>query len=184
MGRACAPADYKNIEGKLFVVSRYWPPARPDNRSRGLSLAQFGSLHFHYMAWSLSFAEAFLCRKEPREREKKQPAGDDGKGEKGSFRLRVVSLMSCVVPLRIETSAAHVYASFSPPRYKKVRYARVYLVLQPQHVRETTSEVSEPVVGKTTVNRFRLLLFLLGCPAGVFWEERVLWYNYYDLSLV
>ena len=49
------------------------------------------------------------------------------------------------------------------PRYKKVRYACIYLVLSAtdqakavgevtQNVRETTSEVSEQEVGETTVN--------------------------------
>ena len=59
-------------------------------------------------------------------------------------------------------SAAHVYASFSQQWYKKVRYACVYLVLSTidqmkaageltQHVRQTTSEVSEQDVGQRTV---------------------------------
>ena len=52
-----------------------------------------------------------------------------------------------------------------------------------QNVRESTSDVSEQDVGETTVNRFRLLLFLLGYPAGVPGEERMLWYNYCNLSL-
>ena len=66
-------------------------------------------------------------------------------------------------PPRSETSAAHEYASFSQPRYKKVRYACVYLVLSAtdqakavaeliQHVRETTLEAVEQDVGETTVN--------------------------------
>ena len=69
-----------------------------------------------------------------------------------------------VVPLRSETSAAHVYASLFQPIYKKVRYACIYLVLSATdqakavreltyHVRETTSEVSEQDVGKTTGRR-------------------------------
>ena len=86
-----------------------------------------------------------------------------------SFRLRVVSLTSrsltsYVVPLRNETSAARVYASFSQPWYKKVQYARIYFVLSAtdqekavkeltQHVRESTSEAGEQDVGETTVNR-------------------------------
>ena len=86
-----------------------------------------------------------------------------------SFRLRVVSLtsrslMSYVVPLRSETSAAHVYASFSQPWYKNVRYACRYFAVSPtdqakavkeltQHVRETTSEVSEQDVNETTLIR-------------------------------
>ena len=81
-----------------------------------------------------------------------------------SFRLRVISLTSYVVPLRSETSAAHVYASFSQPWYKKVRYASIYLLLSAtdqakavrgltQHVRETTSQVGEQDVGETTRRR-------------------------------
>ena len=86
-----------------------------------------------------------------------------------SFRLRVVSLTSrsltsYVVPLRSETSAVHVYASFSQPWYKKVRYARIYFVLSAtdkekavkeltQHVRESTGKVGEQDVSETTVNR-------------------------------
>ena len=77
----------------------------------------------------------------------------------GSFRLGVLpptsrSLMSYVVQLRSETRPAHVYASFYQPRYKKVRYACIYLDLSAthqakavweltQHVREMTSEVSK-----------------------------------------
>ena len=72
------------------------------------------------------------------------------------------SLLCHVVPIRSETSAAHVYASFSQQWYKKVRYACVYLVLWTtdrmkavgeltQHVHETTSEVSEQDVGQRTV---------------------------------
>ena len=77
----------------------------------------------------------------------------------GSFRLRVLpptsrSLTSYVVPLRSETRPAHVYASFSQPWSKKVRYASIYLDLSAthqakaiweltQHVREMTSEVSK-----------------------------------------
>ena len=57
-----------------------------------------------------------------------------------------------------------------------------------QNVRETTSDVSELEVGETTLNPFsviaRLLLFSLGYPAGVPGKERMLWYNYYNLSLV
>ena len=79
-----------------------------------------------------------------------------------SFRLRVVWLTSR--SLRIETSAAHVYASFSQPWYKKVRYACIYFVLSAthqakavrkltQHVRETTSEVSERDVCETSSGR-------------------------------
>ena len=55
-------------------------------------------------------------------------------------------------------SAAHVYASFSQPWYKKVRYACLYLVLSStdqeltQQVSEMTSEVSEQDVGETTLN--------------------------------
>ena len=63
-------------------------------------------------------------------------------------------IWSYVVPLRSETSGAYVYASFSQPWYKRVRYACIYLVLSAtdqakavwqliQQVRETTSEVSE-----------------------------------------
>ena len=66
-----------------------------------------------------------------------------------------------VVPLKRETSASHVYASFSQPEYKVVRYASVYLVLSAtdqtkavreltQHVTETTSEVAEQDFGETT----------------------------------
>ena len=69
-----------------------------------------------------------------------------------------------VVPLRSETSAPHVYASFSQPWYKKVRYACTYLLLSAtdqmkavreltQHVRETTSQVGEYDVGETTRRR-------------------------------
>ena len=79
------------------------------------------------------------------------------------------SRTSHVVPPRSETSAAHEYASFSQPRYKKVRYACVYLVLSAadpakavaeltQHVRETTSEVDEQDVGETTDN---LLVYIV-----------------------
>ena len=51
-----------------------------------------------------------------------------------SFHLRVVSLTtrsltSYAVSPRSETSATHVYASFSQPWYKKVLYACVYFVL-------------------------------------------------------
>ena len=76
-----------------------------------------------------------------------------------SFRLRVLppnsrSLTSYVVPLRSETRPAHVFASFSQLRNKKVWYARIYLDLSAthqakavweltQHVREMTSEVSK-----------------------------------------
>ena len=76
-----------------------------------------------------------------------------------SFRLRVLpptsrSLTSYVVPLGSETRPAHVYASFSQPGYKKVRYACIYLDLSVTHqgkvvweltryVREMTSEVSK-----------------------------------------
>ena len=71
-----------------------------------------------------------------------------------SFRLRVLPPTSYVVPLRSETRPAHVYASFSQPWYKKVRYACIYLDLSAthqakavweltQHVREMTSEVSK-----------------------------------------
>ena len=82
----------------------------------------------------------------------KSPHGDR------SFRPRVLlasrSLTSYVVPLRRETSAAHVYASYSHPWYKKVRLACIYLVLSAtdqakavreltQHVSEMTSEVSK-----------------------------------------
>ena len=70
------------------------------------------------------------------------------------------SLSCYVVPVRSETSAAHVYTSTSQPWDKKVRYA--YLVLSTtdqmkvvgeltQHVRETTWEVSERDVGQRTV---------------------------------
>ena len=75
------------------------------------------------------------------------------------FRLRVLppnsrSLTSNVVSLRSETRPAHVYASFSQLRNKKVWYARIYLDLSAthqakavweltQHVREMTSEVSK-----------------------------------------
>ena len=92
-----------------------------------------------------------------------------------SFRLRVVSLPSYVVPLRSETSAAHVYSSFAQPWYKKVRYACIYLVLLAtdkakvvreltQHVRETTSEVSEQDIGESIRRRklklsWRLLVY-------------------------
>ena len=72
--------------------------------------------------------------------------------------------MSYAVPLRSETSAARVYASFSQPWYKKVQYARIYFVLSAndqekavkeltQHASESTSEVGEQDVGETTVNR-------------------------------
>ena len=82
-----------------------------------------------------------------------------------SFRKRVVSSTSYVVPLRSQTSAAHKYASFSQPSYKIVRYAcTVYLVLSAtdqakavrevtQHVSETTSEDSEQDVTETTRRR-------------------------------
>ena len=75
------------------------------------------------------------------------------------FRLRVLpptsrSLTSYVVPLRSETRSAHVYASFSQPWYKKLRYACIYLDLSAthqakavweltRHAREMTSEVSK-----------------------------------------
>ena len=49
-----------------------------------------------------------------------------------------------------------------------------------QHVRETTSDVSEQDVGEA----FQLLPFLSEHPAGVPVEERMLWYNYYNLTLV
>ena len=81
-----------------------------------------------------------------------------------SSRLRVVSLPSYVVLLRSETSAAHVYASFAQPWYKKVWYTYIYHVLLAtdkakvvreltQHVRETTSEVSEQDIGESTLRR-------------------------------
>ena len=74
------------------------------------------------------------------------------------FHLRVTSRFANV------PFAAHVYASFSQPRYKKVRYACIYFVLSAtdqekavkeltQHARESTSEVGEQDVGETTVNR-------------------------------
>ena len=74
-----------------------------------------------------------------------------------------------IVPLRSETIAAHVYASFSQLGYKVVRYASVYIVLsatdQAKAVRELThtyakrlqklanSTLAKRLVGKTTVNR-------------------------------
>ena len=86
-----------------------------------------------------------------------------------SFRLWVVSLTSrsltpYAVSPRSETSAAHVYVSLSQPSYKKVRYACIYFVLSAtyqakavreltQHVRETTSEVSERDVSETSNGR-------------------------------
>ena len=72
------------------------------------------------------------------------------------------SLSCYVVQVRSEMRAAHVYASTSQSWYKKVRYACAYLVLSTtdqmkavgeltQHVRQTTSEVSEQDVGQRTV---------------------------------
>ena len=74
-----------------------------------------------------------------------------------------------VVPLKSETSAAQVYASFSQPGYKVVRYASVYLVVsatdQVKAVRELTHtyakrlqklanrNLAKRLVGETTVNR-------------------------------
>ena len=64
---------------------------------------------------------------------------------------------SHVVPLRSETSVAHVHAWFSQPSYKKVRCACVYLFLsatdQAKAVRELTSEVGEQDVGETPRRR-------------------------------
>ena len=94
-----------------------------------------------------------------------------------SFRLRVLSLTSrsptsYVDPLRSETSGVHVYALFSQPRYKKARYACLYLVLSAtdqakavreltQLVRETTSKVCEQDVGETTVNPYHYMAYFL-----------------------
>ena len=61
-------------------------------------------------------------------------------------------------------SIQHVYASFSQPWYKKLRYACLYLVLSStdqekavteltQHVSETASEVSEQDAGEMTLRR-------------------------------
>ena len=58
----------------------------------------------------------------------------------------------------------YVYASFSQPQYKTVRYVCIYLVLSAtdqakavreltQHVRETNSKVSEQDVGETIRRR-------------------------------
>ena len=74
------------------------------------------------------------------------------------------SLSCYVVPVRSEKSAAHAYTSTSQPWYKKVQHAYVYFVLSAtdqvkavreltQHVRQTTSEVSEQDVGETTRRR-------------------------------
>ena len=88
---------------------------------------------------------------------------------RGVVSLTSRSRTSHVVPPRSETSAAHVYASFSQSWYKKVGYACIYFVLWPsdqvkavreltQHLRETTSEVGEQDVGETTVN---LLVYIV-----------------------
>ena len=73
---------------------------------------------------------------------------------------------SHVVPLRSETSVAHVHAWFSQPPYKKVRCACVYLFLsatdQAKAVRELTSEVGEQDVGETTVN-LKIYIVCLFC---------------------
>ena len=62
-----------------------------------------------------------------------------------SFPLWVISLTSYDIPLRSEMSAAHVYALFSQPWYKKVCYACIYLTIsavgQANTVRELTQHV-------------------------------------------
>ena len=134
--------------------------------------------------WSLSIAKVCLCRREPGKREKRQPAGDHGKGKKTAVSptSRFANVWCCsakkrnerceyicfILSVMIQKSAIRMYIPLSFCHWSGESGWRT----DPKRMRnDFRRQRTGRYVGGTSraSTVFRLLLFLIGIPSGSLW---------------